>query len=159
MLAKITTTLLSTPEELWTEISQPSSLQYVSAPLLIFVPKNQEELARSWEKNRPYDLKLFFLGILPLGSHRIVLEEIDQASNTIISRESGHLAKVWNHTIQFEAVDAHQLLYTDTIEIRAGLLTAFVWLFAHWFYRHRQRRWKRLLSRKRRMSASEKVDR
>jgi len=32
--------------------------------------------------------------------------------------------------------------YTDEIEIQAGWLTPVIWLFAHIFYRHRQRRWK-----------------
>ena len=37
--------------------------------------------------------------------------------------------------------------YTDSVEVRAGLLTPLVWAFATAFYRHRQRRWRRLVRR------------
>lgn len=33
----------------------------------------------------------------------------------------------------------------DEIEIKAGWLTIFIWLFVQLFYHHRQRRWKILL--------------
>ena len=33
------------------------------------------------------------------------------------------------------------------IVIEAGPLTLLVWLFANWFYRHRQRRWRRVARR------------
>ena len=42
---------------------------------------------------------------------------------------------------------ANGTLYADEIEIRAGLLTVFVWLFAHGFYRYRQMRWQRVIRR------------
>jgi hypothetical protein len=34
----------------------------------------------------------------------------------------------------------------DRVDIRAGLLTPFIWLFAQGFYRWRQYRWGRLLA-------------
>src|SRR5207302_1640781 len=40
-----------------------------------------------------------------------------------------------------------QTLYSDEILIETGWVTAFVWLFAQWFYRHRQRRWRRVARR------------
>ena len=52
---------------------------------------------------------------------------------------------VWNHTIRFRPLENGKLHCTDEIEIQAGLLTGVVWAFAHVFYRHRQRRWRRLL--------------
>jgi hypothetical protein len=36
---------------------------------------------------------------------------------------------------------------SDEIEIEAGWLTFFVWLFAQWFYRHRQRKWRNVARR------------
>jgi len=35
--------------------------------------------------------------------------------------------------------------YTDQIDIQAGILTPPIWLFAHIFYRYRQRRWRHLV--------------
>lgn len=66
-------------------------------------------------------------------------------ANLIESRESGALAPVWNHTIRFHSLEDGKLHYIDEIEIQAGLLTGVIWAFAHLFYRHRQRRWKKLL--------------
>jgi hypothetical protein len=39
-------------------------------------------------------------------------------------------------------------LSRDTVEVRAGVLTPFIWLFAQLFYRHRQRRWRALVARR-----------
>jgi len=33
------------------------------------------------------------------------------------------------------------------VDIEAGLLTPFIWLFSQVFYRHRQRRWQALVKR------------
>ncbi|HSH05057.1 MAG TPA: hypothetical protein VLL52_21260 [Anaerolineae bacterium] len=148
MIATISTIMNTTPEHLWEEIKKPASLKYVAAPLLYFFPIGDTELNNDWEINKEYNLKLFFLKFIPLGTHKITLKKIDFSTNEIISNESGKLAKVWNHTIKFNPINSHQIEYTDIIEIKAGVLTLFIWLFSHIFYRHRQRRWKQLLSSK-----------
>ncbi|MFO7859839.1 MAG: hypothetical protein R6U41_01320 [Desulfosalsimonas sp.] len=51
--------------------------------------------------------------------------------------------------LYFHEVYPGTVHYTDKIEISAGLLSPLIWLFAHVFYRHRQRRWKLLLERPR----------
>jgi hypothetical protein len=40
--------------------------------------------------------------------------------------------------------NAAGVVYRDRVEVRAGVLTPFIWVFAQIFYRHRQRRWRRL---------------
>jgi hypothetical protein len=147
MIAKITTIIDTSPEKLWEEIQKPKSLQYVAAPILFFYPVEGTDLEDSWETDKEYKLRLYFLKLIPLGFHKIVLKKIDHSKNEIISNESGFLAKVWNHSINFKAINTNQIVYTDTIEIRAGLLTLFIWLFSQFFYRHRQRKWKRLLAK------------
>ncbi len=52
---------------------------------------------------------------------------------------------IWNHTIKFNSIEKNKLKYTDIIEINAGFLTFIIWIFSHIFYRHRQRKWKKLL--------------
>ena len=94
---------------------------------------------------RDYVLKLYLFGFLPLGNHTIRLINIDRSENKIESTESGLLARVWNHTIQFQEIEENRIYYTDTIEIKAGILTPMIWSFAQLFYRHRQRRWRKLL--------------
>jgi hypothetical protein len=148
MLAHISTTFDCTAEQLWDEISRPASLRFVSAPLLHFEPLVRGDLDSEWVVGKPYPLRLFLFGFLPAGEHRITLVTIDRAANLIESQESSALSPVWNHTIRFHPLGEGKLHYTDEIEIRAGLLTGVIWAFAHLFYRHRQRRWKKLLRRK-----------
>ena len=148
MLARISTVFDCTDEQLWRKIVEPKSLQFVAAPILHFEPLVAGELDGEWVVGKTYDLRLSLFGFLPAGEHRITLVSIDRAANLIESKESGLLAPVWNHTIRFHPLENGRLHYTDEIEIRAGLLTGLVWAFAHLFYRHRQRRWKKLLRSK-----------
>ncbi len=145
MIVRVSTRLPCTEGELWRKLLQPASLRFVAAPILRFVPIGDADLDGAWEEDVPYDLELFFLRLVPLGRHTIRLVRIDDEANTIVSRESGALARTWNHTISFHEVAPGVVRYTDEIEIGAGWLTPAVWLFAHLFYRHRQRRWKVLL--------------
>ena len=147
MIARISTNLVCTEEQLWEKLSQPNSLQFVSAPLLSFRPIEGTGLTGEWATGREYALRLYFLNIIPLGRHQIRLVEVNRETNTIQSQESGLLAPVWNHKISFHRVGDGAVRYTDEIEIKAGRLTLPIWLFAHLFYRHRQRRWKILLAK------------
>ena len=145
MIIKVSSIFNTTPDKLWKEIKNPNSLKYVSYPLLLFTPMKGTDLEADWKINREYNLNLFLFTFIPVGTHRIVLKTIDTSKNEIISNEGGLLAKVWNHTIEFTPINANQLKYTDTIEIKAGLLTIVICGFAYIFYNHRQRRWKKLL--------------
>jgi hypothetical protein len=49
----------------------------------------------------------------------------------------------WDHWIAIEP-ERRGTRYTDTVHIDAGLLTPLIVAFARIFYRHRQRRWRRL---------------
>lgn len=145
MLARISTQFACTESELWQKLSKPESLQFVASPMLGFTPVEPGVLGSEWEVGRDYPLKLYFLKFIPLGRHTIQLVKVDRDQKLISSRESGLLAKVWNHDIFFQEIEPGLVSYTDEIEIRAGWLTPLIWLFAHVFYRHRQRRWKVLL--------------
>jgi hypothetical protein len=145
MIARISTYLPCSNEQLWAKIVEPKSLQFVASPILKFIPIGKNSFDKEWEVKRDYVLKLYLFGFLPLGNHTIRLINIDRSENKIESTESGLLARVWNHTIQFQEIEENRIYYTDTIEIKAGLLTPMVWSFAQLFYRHRQRRWRKLL--------------
>jgi hypothetical protein len=91
--------------------------------------------------------RIYLFGIIPLGTHTIFLERIDPEAREIQSRESAFLVRRWDHLVRVRPAGYGQTLYSDEILIEAGWLTAFVWLFAQWFYRHRQRRWRRVARR------------
>lgn len=145
MPVRISTQLPCTADELWQRISRPQSLRFVAAPMLTFTSVEPGVLDRPWEVERDYALNLSLFGLIPLGRHTIRLVTIDRDQRLIISRESGRLARVWNHHISFQELQPGLVNYTDEIEVRAGLLTPVIWVFAHLFYRHRQRRWRVLL--------------
>lgn len=147
MKAKISTSIQTNEDEMWKELQKVSSLMHVASPILKFKPKGSYTIPENWELGREYKLKLYFFGILPLGDHCIKLAEINPIKKTIISNERGNLARVWNHTIKISPNDEKSIEYMDEIEIKAGLFTLPIWLFAHAFYRHRQRKWKEILNR------------
>jgi hypothetical protein len=149
MHARISTQLDCTERELWQLISRPQSLQFVASPVLGFTPLEPGALDGEWQVGREYRLQLYLFKLIPLGRHSIELVKLDQEHNSISSRERGRLARVWNHDIFFRETTPGRLNYTDQIEIRAGWLTPFIWVFAQLFYRHRQRRWKVLLQKAR----------
>ena len=62
-------------------------------------------------------------------------------------RDNGHgaMIKTWDHMIEV-APDGDGTRFTDRVTVDAGWLTPFVALFARVFYRHRQRRWRRLIA-------------
>ncbi len=148
MFVRISTQLNCTESELWAQIGQQESLKFVASPILTFTPLN-EASNHEWETGRDYSFKLYFFKFIPLGIHTIHIVEIDKNQNIISSQEKGVLTPVWNHKISFKKIAPNTLNYRDEIEIRAGWLTPFIALFAHMFYRHRQRRWKVLLKNKR----------
>ena len=145
MIVRVSTYLPCSEGELWAKIMDPKSLQFVASPILKFIPVGKNIFEKEWELNRDYVLKLYLFGFLPLGNHTIRLINIDRSENKIESTESGLLARVWNHTILFQETEQNRVHYMDIIEIKAGLLTPMIWIFAHLFYRHRQRRWRKLL--------------
>jgi hypothetical protein len=68
---------------------------------------------------------------------------LDSDHHRIATQERSALVRRWDHVIEVREVDG-RTVYSDTIEIEAGLLTLPVRIFAEFFYRHRQRRWRRL---------------
>jgi hypothetical protein len=62
-------------------------------------------------------------------------------------RDNGHsmLINRWDHRITLEPSGVGTL-YRDHVIIEAGVFTIFIWAFAQLFYRHRQRRWRKLVA-------------
>jgi len=85
-------------------------------------------------------------GLFPIGEQTIGIEYPLEDGRRRILRDNGHgaLIKQWDHWI-FVEPDGEGTRYTDRVDVDAGLLTPFVSAFARIFYRHRQRRWRRLV--------------
>ena len=146
MKASISSRMEASIHRMWPELQRTGSLVHVASPILVFRPQAGHQLPAEWQVGNTYALDLHVFHILPLGKHFIHVNKIDHDAHEIFTNEHGSLTKTWNHRILVNSLDDSSIFYTDEIEIEAGFLTPFIWIFAHIFYRHRQRRWKQLLS-------------
>ena len=134
-------------EKVWDEVQRPALLLEVIGPLFRFAPADGPQFPERWVEGAIVHCKGYLFGVIPIGMHSIFLERIDSASREIQSRESNALIHRWDHLIRAHPTAEGKTRYSDEVLIEAGLLTCLVWAFAQWFYRHRQRRWRRIARR------------
>jgi hypothetical protein len=112
-------------------------------PLTKIISISSEVFPERWIEGSTIVCQSTLLGLIPiLGSHEMFFERVDRVRREIQTREKDILCRQWDHLIQVRESEDGRTLYSDSIEIDAGMLTLPVWLFANWFYRHRQNRWK-----------------
>jgi hypothetical protein len=125
-------------------VKQPRLLTYVAWPLVRFVPENRGLFERPWEAGTHW-VRLYLFGVLPFGRQAIVISyPEDKAGFALCDAGHSRLIASWHHLIVIEQA-GEQVRYTDHLSIRAGVLTPFIVGFAQVFYRHRQRRWRKLV--------------
>lgn len=151
MIVTRTTELPCPPARVWEEAQATRLVHYVSAPWIAFSPLDPPVLPERWSPG-PYLVSMRLLGVLPLGRQTIDLR-LEQSSQTpdgityaIRDAGVGELAKGWDHLITITGPALGPTRLTDRVEVHAGVWTPFVALFAHLFYGHRQRRWRRLVA-------------
>ena len=127
--------------------AKSSLLVYVAGPLLTIHPVAGKRLPDRWIEGTTIVIHIRLCGIIPLGKHTLTFERIEQASRELQTREHDAIVRKWDHLIRVKSNGANQATYSDDIEIDAGMFTIPVYLFAHFFYRHRQRRWRKLAGR------------
>lgn len=133
------------PEFVWDRVQTSAAFLEVIRPLMRVEPVDGTPLPERWAERTSVSVRMYLFGFLPLGRHTIRHADIDPHGRQIRSKESGTLVRSWCHDITVADADRGRALYSDEVEIRAGLLTLPVWVFAWLFYRHRQRRWKKLI--------------
>jgi hypothetical protein len=131
------------PDKTWAEVQRSALLLEVCRPLVRIVPVSSPTFPEQWQEGVTVRCKSYLLGFLPLGTRNLLIERIDPGAREIQSRESDPLVRRWDHLIRVRPAEGGHTLYSDEIEIEAGLLTPLVWLFAQLLYRHRQRKWRR----------------
>jgi len=131
----------------WSEVRTSRLLLEVMRPLLRFEPPRGTSFPLEWEQGTTIRGKSYLFGLIPLGLRTIRFERIDPQRREIQTRETDRLINRWDHLISIREISAGSTLYSDEIEIEAGICTWIVSLFAQCFYRHRQRRWKRVARR------------
>lgn len=137
------------PERAWAEVQTSRLLFHVSAPLVTFRPVQGTRLPELWSDGR-YRVWMWLFGVLPLGRQWVDISRPPVAggeTRLIRDNGSGDLVRVWDHVITIASDGRGRTLYTDRVDIAAGLLTPVIWLFACVFYAHRQSRWRALARR------------
>jgi hypothetical protein len=145
------TVLLScSPQQCFAEVQTPRLMKYIASPLVRFTPVEPKSLPERWEENE-YLVSVRLFGFLPIGrqwaniSGRDRSNEIGRFYVELRDNGRGTLMSKWDHLITIQG-SGQGCSYTDRVEVKAGLLTPLVWLFAWFFYRHRQRGWQRLVA-------------
>lgn len=147
MRIKLTTKLNASAAQVWTAVRKPRLLDYVAYPLQVFEPIEPATLPDVWPEGQHLVRPRMF-GMLPMGTQWIVISNVEDGPLRYRLRDDGHgsLMSRWDHMITVEPINASTCRYTDEVEVEAGVLTPFVAAFAHLFYRHRQRRWRKLVA-------------
>ena len=148
LFLNIFTELDCSPERAWQEVKTTRLLEYVSRPLLVFEPIEPQLLPKIWQEDK-YLVQVKLLNILSFGKQWIDISIFNTAADRQVYqlRDNGRGDRVrkWDHLIVIETTPEGKTKYTDRLEIDAGILTPLVWLYAYIFFRHRQKRWHKLV--------------
>lgn len=131
-------------------LRKSETLFFVSKPMIIFTPLG-EGVPEEW-CNGSYEAEMKLFGVLPFGKQTINIEEISGFnSREFVLRDNGFgdSASRWDHWMLVKKSDSPSIVkYTDRVEVKAGVVTPAIALFAAIFYSWRQHRWKVLLRQK-----------
>jgi hypothetical protein len=146
MLVDVSTYLPCKPEQAILHVKTPRLHRYVTAPLLRMVPTEPSQLPETWSEGT-YWVSMYLFGFIPFGRQAMVVSFPD-CGDPFCVRDNGYgtFMRKWDHLVTIEQAGDGSL-YRDRVTVEAGLLTPLVWGFAQIFYRHRQRRWRRLVAR------------
>lgn len=149
MLIDRTCLLPCSPQRCFAEVQTTQLLRYVANPLIGFYAIDPPTFPERWSEGK-YKVGLRILGCIPIGSQVIQISQgelsDDETGFRVQLRDNGHSALVarWDHRITIESAPGG-CRYTDKVDIQAGIFTPLVWAFAWVLFRHRQRRWQRLV--------------
>ena len=136
------TMLPASAEAVWAAVKTPAAFRTVTRHLLTMPVLRRRQ--GEWREGETVVGWVLLFGFLPFSRHHLHIERIDDSTRMLVSREFGGLITTWNHDIEVTPVDTTSCRYRDRIEIEAGMMTPLIVLYARWFYRMRQRRWRAL---------------
>jgi hypothetical protein len=143
MIATIQTSFDTSAEKAWKILKKKDTFLFITRGFLGFIgAKNWPE---EFYEGLEIDTRFVFFHVLPAWKHYLRVVKVDDHCKELYSNEKGGLIRIWNHLIKIEPETDHRCKYTDQVEIKAGLLTPAVWVYAHIFYRYRHYRWKKLI--------------
>ena len=145
MFVDVSTYLPCKPEQAISHVGTSRLLQYVAEPLVKILPRQPSQLPETWSQGT-YWVSMYLLGFIPFGKQAVVIS-FPECEEAFCVRDNGYgsLVRKWDHVITIEQA-GDGTLYRDRVTIEAGILTPLVWGFAQILYRHRQRRWRKLVA-------------
>ena len=132
------------PDAIWKRLTRVETLRYITAPYVSFTPADPDQ-PLIWRVGPLFSFRLRVFGLFPMGMHVIKVKAFDRERLYIETKEANRTVRSWKHTITLLPLGGAQTRYIDRVEIDAGRLTGVVCLWARVFYRHRQKKWLRLL--------------
>ena len=131
-------------DEIIKRLQSVDTLQYIARPYAIFIPLDREVM---WKEGGKFRFRLFIFGFIPIGVHVIHVDEFSSGGEyRIHTREYNPFMPVWNHTIVLKPL-GEKTQYTDHVVMQARCFSGVAAMWAEFFYRHRQRKWRRLLKK------------
>ena len=140
---ELTTRLEATAEHIWQELQKPALLKHVAAGRLRFVPIEPPAFPEHW-RDGDYRVALRGFGWLPLGE-QVISIRIRDDERTLHDHGSSRFFRRWEHRISLQPDGPDATRYTDRVEFDAGMLNPLLLPLVTDFFRHRQRRWRRLV--------------
>jgi len=122
-----------------------ATLQYIASPYAQFSPI-EANASVTWSEGSQTRLNLRIFGLVPLGVHTVRIVRFRDEPCEVLSEEGNRTVPVWRHRITLEPYGRALTRYTDEVTLSAGALTFPVSVWAGAFYRHRQKRWRKLLN-------------
>jgi hypothetical protein len=144
MKVDVSTELNCSAVKAWNEVQKSALLQQVIWPLARIASVDGRSFPERWTEGLTVQCRSYLFGFIPAGVRNLHFQRIDQVNFEILTLENDLLVKSWTHAISIKPLGQDRSIYRDVIDIDAGRLTALVWAWADWFYRHRQRRWRAL---------------
>ena len=136
------TELQASAQTIWSAVKTPAAFRRVTRGVLA-MPAIQAR-SNAWGEGETIVGWVFLFGFIPFSRHTLHIAVIDDAARRLGSEERGGLLRTWNHDIVVTPISEERCMYRDHVELDAGIFTPIVALYAHWFYRTRQRRWRAL---------------
>ena len=141
---KICSEFPASVDEIWNMLRQMETLRYIAAPYVVFKPLKNAALI--WKEGETSEFALRLFGFFNMGVHTINVIQFDKETLTVFTNEGNKYIPTWNHRIMLRKTEkAGFTSYCDEVEMSAGWKTPIVAVWGKMFYRHRQRKWLKLL--------------
>lgn len=122
----------------------PAGMVHVSYPFVTFHPTKPPIFPEIWQQGFSYEMTLRLLGLLPIGWHTIYVARVDEQKKEIENHDQGPMIKSWRHVLSARETASGGTLYTDALEVEAGIFNPLFWLYLQMYYRFRHWRWRKI---------------